>query len=138
VRALRDQALAAARSGRSPALAAALGSSGTIRLHDLAAAVTAGDPVAVQMARDVGRRVGETVAGLVAFANPSTVVVGGPVAVLGPHLLNEARGAVYRHAPARLVAGVNVELSAPGDRAALLGAALAAGDHAFSAIVTQT
>ncbi|MFB9315817.1 ROK family transcriptional regulator [Nocardioides plantarum] len=136
VRALHDQCLAAARSGRSPALAAALESSGAIGLPDLAAAVTAGDPVAVQVARDVGRRVGEAVAGLVAFANPSTVVVGGPVAVLGPHLLNEVRGAVYRRAPARLVAGVNVEMSAPGDRAALLGAALAAGDHAFSAIVT--
>ena len=136
VRALRDLAVAAARSGRSPALAAALDASGTIVLPDLASAVTAGDPVAVQLARDVGRRVGESVAGLVAFANPSTVVVGGPVAVLGPHLLNEVRGAVYRRAPARLVAGVNVEMSAPGDRAALLGAALGAGDHAFSTIVT--
>lgn len=131
VRALRDQAVSAARSGRSTALAARLSESGTVGIPDLAAAVSDGDPVAVQMARDVGRRVGETVAGLVALANPSTVVVGGPVAALGPHLLNEVRGAVYRRAPARVVAGVTVVLGTPGDRAALLGAALAASDRAF-------
>ncbi len=134
--AVREQALAAARSGRSTALAAVLDSTGGIGLDDVAAAVVAGDPVAVQIARDVGRRVGETVAGLVAFANPSTVVVGGPVAALGPHLLNEVRGAVYHRSPARLVAAVRVELSAPGDRAALLGAALTATDSAFADVTS--
>lgn len=131
VHALREQALATARTGRSPALAAALRATGQVGLPDLAAAVADGDPASVQMARDVGRRVGETVAGLVAVANPATVVVGGPVAALGPHLLNEMRGAVYRRSPARVVAGVNVVLGTPGDRAALLGAALTASDEAF-------
>lgn len=138
IRALLDQALTAARSGRSPALAGVLDTSDTVRLPDLAAAVEAGDPVAVQMSRDVGRRVGETVAGMVAFANPSTVVVGGPVAVLGPHLLNELRAAVYRRAPARLVARVNIEVGVRGDRAALLGSALAASDNAFARIGADT
>ena len=130
--ALRELAESAARSGRSPSLAAVLASTGAVGLSDLAAAVSGGDPVAVQLARDVGRRVGETVAGLVAFANPTTVLIGGPVAVLGPHLLNEVRGVVYRRSPAGLAATVHVGLGVPGDRAVLLGAALAASDHAFA------
>lgn len=131
VHALREQASAAALSGRSPALTAALEASGAVGLPDLAGAVADGDPVAVLMARDVGRRVGEAVSGLVAVANPATVVVGGPVAALGPQLLNELRTAVYRRSPARVVAGVNIVLGTPGDRAALLGAALRASDDAF-------
>jgi predicted NBD/HSP70 family sugar kinase len=131
IQALLDQSTAAARSGRSAALARALELSETLVLQDLVSAVDVGDPVAVQLARDAGRRVGETVAGLVAFANPSRIVLGGPVAALGPHLLNEMRGAIYRRAPAWVVTRLIVELGSPGDRSALLGAALGAADRAF-------
>ena len=72
IHALLDQAVGGGPVGPVPGPARALERTGTVGLHDLAAAVDVGDPVAVQMARDVGRRVGETVAGLVAFANPVT------------------------------------------------------------------
>ncbi|NPC96188.1 ROK family transcriptional regulator [Nocardioides sp. zg-DK7169] len=129
-----EQASAAARSARSATLAAALGERDHLVWADVVAAVAGGDPVAVQIARDVGRRVGEAVAGLVAFANPAIVVVGGPGAALGPLLLNEMRGAVYRRAPADVVAGTQVELGAPGDRSVLLGMALLASERALGVL----
>jgi len=131
VSAVTEQAAAAARSGRSPGLARSLAAGEEIGWAEVVAAVGGGDPVAVQIARDMGRRVGETIAGLVAFANPSIVLVGGPGAALGPHLLNEVRSAMYRRAPAHVVAGTQVELGAPGDRAALLGAGLLAAEIAL-------
>jgi predicted NBD/HSP70 family sugar kinase len=130
--ALLGQAEEAARTGRSAVLRAvsdAPGAEGVaLRWADLVRAVDDGDAVAVQLARDAGRRVGEAVAALVAFANPTRVLLAGPGAALGPHLLNEMRAAVYRRAPARVVGDLTVELGAPGDRAALLGAALEAFD----------
>jgi predicted NBD/HSP70 family sugar kinase len=144
--ALLAQAEEAARTGRSPVLEAAwearsrgvggdgggggarAADAGALRWADLVRAVDDGDPVAVQLVRDAGRRVGEAVAALVAFANPTRVLLAGPGAALGPHLLNELRAAVYRRAPARVVGDLTVELGAPGDRAALLGAALEAFD----------
>ena len=132
VSAVTEQAAAAARSGRSAALARALTDGDDVPWAAVVAAVGGGDPVAVQIARDMGRRAGEAIAGLVAFANPSIVLVGGPGAALGPHLLNEMRGAMYRRAPAHVVAGTQVELGAPGDRAALLGMALLAAEIALA------
>ncbi|MQW74967.1 ROK family protein [Nocardioides sp. dk4132] len=131
--AVTEQAAAAARSGRSAALARALTDGEVVPWAEVVAAVVGGDPVAVQIARDMGRRAGEAIAGLVAFANPSIVLVGGPGAALGPHLLNEMRGAMYRRAPAHVVAGTQVELGAPGDRAALLGVGLLAAEIALAA-----
>ena len=66
-------------------------------------AAAAGDPVAVEMVRDGGRRLGLLLAGLVSFFNPGMVVIGGEVAAgLGHPLLAEIRSVVYRRSlPAR-------------------------------------
>ncbi|HEX8099974.1 MAG TPA: ROK family glucokinase [Actinomycetota bacterium] len=59
----------------------------------VAAAAQAGDPVAVHVLREVGRRLGEGIAGLVNVLDPDVVVVGGGVADVGDLLLNPAREA---------------------------------------------
>lgn len=52
-----------------------------------------GDPVAVHVFEEVGRRLGEGIAGLVNVVDPEVVVVGGGVADVGDLLLDPARRA---------------------------------------------
>jgi len=54
-----------------------------------------GDPVAVHVLAEVGRRLGEGIAGLVNILDPDVVVVGGGVIVAGDLLLQPARRAFY-------------------------------------------
>jgi glucokinase len=52
-----------------------------------------GDPVAIHVLAEVGRRLGEGIAGLVNVLDPQVVVVGGGVADVGDALLDPARQA---------------------------------------------
>jgi glucokinase len=57
------------------------------------AAAEEGDPVAVHVLAEVGRRLGEGIAGLVNILDPDVVVVGGGAVVAGDLLLDPARQA---------------------------------------------
>ncbi len=59
---------------------------------------------------------------LVAQGDPSRVVLGGPVAALGGHVLGDLRTTVYRLAPAALAENLDIVLSDLGDHAVLIGA----------------
>ena len=131
ISALLAQARVAGEAGRSAAFAEVLEQGRDLDVADLVAAVHAGDRVAVQIARDAGRRVGDLVAALVAFANPARVVLGGPTAALGDNLLAEVRASVYRKAPSALTHDLSIELSGLGERAVLIGAAHAATERLF-------
>ena len=56
----------------------------------------AGDPVSVRILAEVGRRLGEGIAGLVNVLDPDVVVVGGGAMVAGELLLEPARAAFGR------------------------------------------
>lgn len=111
-----------AERGRSARLAEILDDRGNLTLADVVAGAEAGDPAVVQLAREAGQRLGPVVAGLIAHTNPSRVVLGGPVAALGMHLLADVRAAAYRSAPPRAAEGVEIVLSERGERAVLAGA----------------
>jgi predicted NBD/HSP70 family sugar kinase len=124
--ALVAQATSLARRGRSSELAQVLERAGTLDLRDLVVAGRAGDAVVAQVARELGQRLGRVVAGLVAHGNPRRVVVGGPVAAVGPSFLGDLRATVYRLAPPSLAQGLDITLSDPDGRADLIGCASAA------------
>ncbi|WP_167736403.1 ROK family transcriptional regulator [Nocardioides sp. 1609] len=126
--ALVAQAGELARRGRSAVLAATLAGTGELDLADVVAAAQAGDPAVVQLARDAGQRLGQVVAGLVAHTDPRCVVLGGPVAALGGHLLGDLRATVYRLAPAEQTGSLQIVLSEMGERAVLVGAGAGAWD----------
>ena len=130
--ALARDALAAARSGRSEELARLLARKGTLTAVDVAAAAAAGDPVAVAMIRDGGRRVGQVLAGLVSFFNPGLVVIGGGVAGIGHALLAEIRGVVYRRSLPLATGNMPIVLSELGGEAGVIGAARLISDRVFS------
>ena len=131
--ALARDALAAARSQRSEELARLLERTGTLTAADVAAAAAAGDPVAVGMVCDGGRRVGQVLAGLVRFFNPGMVVIGGGVAGIGQVLLAEIRSVIYRRALPLATDNMPIVLSELAGQAGVIGAARLTSDHVFSA-----
>ncbi|MDP9816565.1 ROK family transcriptional regulator [Spirilliplanes yamanashiensis] len=135
--ALARDALSAARSGASPALAERLaaavrsGQSPPITARDVGEGAAEGDVVCIRLIRDGGRRVGSVLATLVSFSNPSMIVIGGGLAQLGHVLLAEIRSVVYRRSLPLATGNLPVVLSELGSRAGVTGAAVLASDLAF-------
>ncbi|GGM65486.1 sugar kinase [Micromonospora sonchi] len=129
--ALAKEAMAAARSGTSPALAERLAAQGTVTALDVSAGAGEGDVTCIQLIREGGRRVGSVLAGLVSFTNPSMIVIGGGLAQLGHILLAEIRSVVYRRSLPLATGNLPVVLSELGPRAGVAGAAVLASDLAF-------
>ncbi len=129
--AIAKDATAAARAGGSPALAERLAANGSVTAVDVAEGAIEGDVVCIRLIRDGGRRVGGVLAGLVSFANPSMIVIGGGLAQLGHILLAEIRSVVYRRSLPLATGNLPVVLSELGSRAGVTGAAVLASDMAF-------
>jgi glucokinase-like ROK family protein len=129
--ALARDAGAAARTGASPALADKLAAAGVVTARDVAEGATEGDVTCIRLIREGGRRVGNVLAGLVSFANPSMIVIGGGLALLGHVLLAEIRSVVYRRSLPLATGNLPVVLSELGPRAGVTGAAVLASDVAF-------
>jgi glucokinase-like ROK family protein len=130
--ALVRDALAAARSGTSEALAERLARKHAITAEDVGQCAAEGDPVAIGLIRYGGRRVGLVLAGLVSFFNPSMIVIGGGLAGLGHLLLAEIRGVVYRRSLPLATGNLPIVLSELGTSAGVIGAAAMISDHVFS------
>ncbi|GAA4468283.1 ROK family transcriptional regulator [Phytohabitans houttuyneae] len=129
--ALAKDATLAARNGTSPALADRLAANGVVTARDVAEAASEGDVTCIRLIRDGGRRVGGVLAGLVSFANPSMIVIGGGLAHLGHILLAEIRSVVYRRSLPLATGNLPVVLSELGPRAGVTGAGVLASDVAF-------
>jgi glucokinase-like ROK family protein len=121
--ALARDATVAARSGRSPVLAALLEQNGELTAADVGHAVAQGDAQAVQLIRDSGRHIGQVLAGLVSFFNPGLIVIGGRVTGLGHALLAEIRGVTYRRSLPLATGNLPIVLSELGDEGGVIGAA---------------
>ncbi|MFC7492734.1 MULTISPECIES: ROK family transcriptional regulator [unclassified Nocardioides] len=121
--ALARDAMAAARSGRSPVLAAVLEANGELTAADVGRAVAEGDAQAVQLIRDSGRHIGQVLASLVSFFNPGMIVIGGRVTGLGHALLAEIRGVTYRRSLPLATGNLPIVLSELGDEGGVVGTA---------------
>ncbi|MBF5032604.1 ROK family transcriptional regulator [Micromonospora sp. ANENR4] len=130
--ALVREAVTAARAGRSTALADRLVAAGTLSVADVAAA-TEGDPAAQTLVRDAARRLGRVLVGLVSFVNPAIVIIGGAPAGIGPVLLAEIRGVVYRRSTPLATGSMPIVLSDLGDTAGLIGAAHLVSTQTYAA-----
>jgi glucokinase-like ROK family protein len=129
--ALARDATAAARSGDSPALAERIAANGQIGARDVADGAAEGDLTCIRLIRDGGRRLGGVLATLVSFSNPSMIVIGGGLALLGHVLLAEIRSVVYRRSLPLATGNLPVVLSELGSRAGVTGAAVLASDTVF-------
>jgi glucokinase-like ROK family protein len=128
--AIGQKATVAARNGQSRFLAERLRGRAALEAKDVAEAAEHGDPFAVELLSGAGAVIGQTLATLVNFFNPSLVVIGGGVA--GDLVLAGIRQAIYRRSLPLATRDLRITASALGDEAGLRGAAFVVADELFS------
>lgn len=118
-----------------PAIASQLREKGidVVGPQDVADAVNQGDIDAVRAVREAGRTIGQVLTTAVSLINPAVIVLGGPVANAGDHLLAGAREAIYARATPLATGSLQIVRSRGGVNAAISGACSMAIQHALMA-----
>ena len=122
--AIRQRALAAARTGKSPALAACLAAAGDLSPHDVALAAGAGDEAAGRIWEEAGRYLGMALTSFIHIFDPHVILIGGGIAEAGELLLDPVRRTIAAlGSPYYLRHLKVVKKAALGAEAGLIGAA---------------
>jgi glucokinase-like ROK family protein len=129
--AIADRATEAAQHGSSAILAQKLAANGVLRSEDVSAAVREGDRTAIEIVQTSGHYIGDVLAGLVNFFNPSMILVGGGVSNIGNQLLASIRQAVLRRSTALATRELIVSYSPMSGEAGVTGAVHLALEHLF-------
>lgn len=121
----------AARRGMPSALATKVDKrSGKLKSGDLAAAMFANDPVAIQEVERAARYLGLGLGGLINLLGPDVVVVGGGVTeAIGEPFVALVRAAARQQTLVDPDGKIAIKAAALGDDAGVLGAALLASEH---------
>ncbi len=130
--ALGRDGLELARSGESPVLADALAAGGAITAQAVVDAALRGDPAARGLVTGSARLVGEALARVVNFFNPSLILVGGGVASAGDLYLRQVRLAVLDRSLPLATRSLEILQSSLAERAGLRGAAFMVVDELLS------
>lgn len=129
--AIARDATQAAREGRSGFLAELLAGRESLEARDVVLGVGHGDPVCVELLGKAGRRIGETLAGLVNFFNPSIILVGGRLAE-SDVLLSGIRQTIYERSLPLATRELRIMRSHTSYAAGLLGAGFMVTDELFA------
>jgi glucokinase-like ROK family protein len=116
----------AASLGQSPLLSQMLHERGTLRLQDVAQASRAGDVAANAIVQRSGALIGQMLASVVNFYNPSHVFIGGGIQRIGPLFLAAVRQSVYHRSLALSTRHLEIQYTPLGERAGLIGAGVLA------------
>jgi len=114
---------AAARDDRSAHLARILARSGVVTAADVGRAAASGDNVSIELLIRSGTLVGEALASLVNFFNPSLVLIGGGVAASSDLYLATIRRTVISRSLPLATRDLQIIRSPLGNEAGLLGTA---------------
>ena len=121
-----------AQGGESERLATVLADRGEISAREVIRAARVGDAAALGLLNRSATLVGQTLAGLANFFNPSLIVIGGGVAHAGDAYLATIRQAIYARSTALATRELLVQMSQLGNRAGVIGAASMVLDELFS------
>jgi glucokinase len=129
--AIARRVLKAADKGEESVLTAKVDKkSGKLKSGDIAAAVAAGDEVAVREVDRAAHYLGLGLGGLVNLLGPEIVIIGGGVtAALGPAFIDLIRSAAREQILVDPEGKIKIEAAALGDDAGILGAALLARER---------
>lgn len=130
--ALARDGLAAAREGSSARLARILAERSDVRSEDVAQAAAFGDKVAQDLMTRSAVVVGESLAGIINFFNPSLILIGGGVANSGDAYLATIRQTVLSRSLPLATRELRIVRSPLGDMAGLKGAAFMVVDELLS------
>jgi glucokinase-like ROK family protein len=121
--AIAEKATQAALSGKSPFLRKLLDANGgSLTPEDVNAACRAGDEAALEIIRASGEMIGDILAGLVNFFNPSHIFIGGGIANFGNHLLVSIRRTVLRRSLPLATSHLSINFSRASSNAGIIGA----------------
>jgi glucokinase-like ROK family protein len=131
--AIAAKALEAARNGTSPILSHMRDARGDfLRPEDVNAACREGDQAALDIIRESGQMIGDVLATLVNFFNPSHIFVGGGITNFGNHLLVAIRRAVLHRSLPLATTHLSIKFSRVGSNAGVMGAISLALDYLFA------
>ncbi|MER6829264.1 ROK family protein [Streptosporangium sp. NPDC000563] len=100
--------------------------------RDVVRLVRAGNTDAVQLIRQAGREVGDVLASIVNFFNPSVIVVGGDISEAGEQVLAGLREVIYSRSLPLATQHLTITASELGDRAGVIGAAVMVIEHVLA------
>lgn len=130
--AIVEKGMQAARRGESPLLQKWMEQNGGfLRPEDVNAACREGDGAALEIIRSSGQMIGDVLAGLVNFFNPSHIFIGGGVAGFGNHLLVAIRSVVLRRSLPLATTHLSINFSRIASEAGIYGAIALALEHIF-------
>jgi len=130
--ALAREGMLLAQGGESERLATILADRGEISAREVIRAARVGDAAALGLLNRSATLVGQTLAGLANFFNPSLIVIGGGVAHAGDAYLATIRQVIYARSTALATRELLVQMSQLGNRAGVIGAASMVLDELFS------
>lgn len=131
--AITSKAMEAIQNGSSPILSQMRKSNGdVIRPEDVNVACREGDQAALDIIRASGQMVGDVLASLVNFFNPSHIFIGGGIANFGNHLLVAIRRAVLQRSLPLATTHLTIKFSSMGSDAGVTGAIALALDYLFA------
>src|SRR5919106_5106111 len=130
--AIASKAMEVARNGISPILSQMrVSNSGYLRPEDVNAACREGDQAALDIIRESGKMIGDVLASLVNFFNPSDIFIGGGISNFGNHLLVAIRQAVLQRSLPLATTHLSIKFSRVGSNAGVMGAISLALDYLF-------
>lgn len=124
--AITRMAVQAAQAGESAALAERLRTQGRIDAVDVGQASRAGDAAANAIVQRAGNLIGQMLASIVNFFNPSHVFIGGGITRIGPLFLAALRQSVYQRSLALSTRHLEIQYTPLGVQAGLIGAGVLA------------
>jgi glucokinase-like ROK family protein len=131
-RALAFKAGEAARSGASRFLSARLAEGATITPELVGLGALRGDEECLKLIIAAGKTLGDVLAKLVNFFNPSLIVVGGGLSDLGERYVASLRESIYRRSTPLATADLVIKRSTLGETAGVIGSAILVLDEIFS------
>jgi glucokinase-like ROK family protein len=130
--AIAEKAVEAALEGRSDFLRSRMeANSGKLTPEDVNEACRDGDEAALEIIRSSGQMIGDVLAGLVNFFNPSHIFIAGGIANFGNHLLVAIKRAVLRRSLPLATTNLSINFSSTGPDAGVVGAIMLALEYLF-------
>ena len=136
--AMSRQAVEAANSGKSVLLKEILDDKGALTPEDIAQASHAGDVAANAIIKAAGNAIGQMLATIINFFNPSHVLIGGGIAQTGPLLLASIRQSVYQRSLALSTRHLEIQYAPLGEEAGIYGAAVMAAHESLQMLAKKT
>ncbi len=124
--AITRMALEAAEAGQSEALAVCLRTHGHIDAQHVGEASRVGDAAANDIIQRAGSLIGQMLASVVNFFNPSHIFIGGGITRIGPLFLAAVRQSVYQRSLALSTRHLEIQYTPLGAQGGVIGAGVLA------------